>query len=431
MMPDFPASTPASKRLTGLSRVPIPIWIFVVSVTLSLMTLAVVRPAEFRASDDFSDISSDYGRPAQDIIEGRDYSAFRFPPAVPLSLAALYAVAHASGLSDRALVAVWLVLLVAAGALLLYGILRALWPKTPSVIAIALWLFYPPALYLAGYVGSEQLFNVGLFASVLLLLRAQSMEARRRPVILFASGICAAAAMLARSTGIALIILLPLALLWKPTSKRVGQDIAALLLGMALLVAPWEAYVYSRIQVVVPISLSGAGAMIDGATYAVDPKDHRNVAITDADRALQLDFYSIPRGEITTMGQVLAFFADAFRTRPGAVIEHFATKLVNVWYATDGSRLGSVFLLFQLPYIVLLVVSLALGFRQRALRQRMALLAALFGLSVLGITALSVPLMRYLIPAVGLIWALIPATLEAAGRIIQRQRAARQAASRQ
>lgn len=410
--------------LTWPRRVPIPVWVFLLSIVLSAVTLAILKPSDFASTGDFSHISSDYGVPAQELIDGRDYASFRFPPAMPIALAALYRIAHTLGVSDRALVAGWIVLLVAAESVLLYGIIRALWPKTLSVIAIGLWLFYPPALYLVGYVGSEQLFNVGLFASVLLFIHAQSMTSRRQLVALFASGCFAALAMLTRSVGIGLFIILPLVYVWKPPSRPVWPGIVALLLGMIVLVLPWEIYAYTRTHVIVPLSLGGPGAMIDGATYAVDPKDHRNIPITDADRALQLDFYKIPRGQITTLSQIGDFFVTQFRERPGAVVEHFAAKFVNVWYATDGSRLGSAFLLVQAPYIALFAVSLVLGFRQDRRRRRMTLLVTLFGLYLLGMTVLMVPLLRYILPAIGLTFALVPATIEAASAAIRRRHSA-------
>ncbi len=406
------------------SWIPASLLVLIASLVISAAALALYRPDYLDPTSSFSTISSDYAPIVQDILRGLPYSAFRFPPLTALSLAFTTQLAHTVGLSDRVLLAAFMALMVAIGSVLLYRIMRSLWSAWASAIAIVLWMLYIPALYLSLYVGSEQIFNAFLFASALLFLKGNTDVTRHRWTLLFGSGLCAGLAMLTRSTGIGLLVILPALWLWKSTARPAWKGTAALLIGIGLIVLPWEIYAYGQTHMIVPLSTSGPGALIDGATYAVDPKDHRNIAITDADRALQLDFYKIPRGQVATLSQIASFFVTEFRAHPNAVIEHFATKFVSIWYATDGSRLSIAFLPVQFPYMLLFAASFVLGFRQTGLRRRMTLLIAVFGLYILGMTILMVPLVRYLIPAIGLTFTLVPVTLETAVAAIRRRRSA-------
>ena len=112
-------------------------------------------------------------------------------------------------------------------------------------------------------------------------------------------------------------------------------------------------------------------------------------------------------------GRCVASQAGSIVKRPLAVAKLLAWKAVRVWYATDSRRYEVAIALLQIPYLVLLAWS---GHRARVQGAEPArLVSLLVGCCVLFWTMafVSLSIVRYVVPAIVLSFAIVPASLPA------------------
>jgi hypothetical protein len=95
--------------------------------------------------------------------------------------------------------------------------------------------------------------------------------------------------------------------------------------------------------------------------------------------------------------------------RPVAVVKLFLLKAARSWYGTDSRRLETPLMLLQLAYLALILwvtrVSWQLGGTARKLTVSIWLIAFYFW----GMTIVALSISRYMLPAMGLLFTLLPA----------------------
>jgi hypothetical protein len=184
--------------------------------------------------------------------------------------------------------------------------------------------------------------------------------------------------------------------------RRTRFALAALVLaGNLLAIGPWEWWVYRRTHEVVVLAPRSMGPMRDGLLYGASGRGvPADVAKLSRDLAVRFD------REVHSYGDVLKLLAGEMRTRARAVLGLLLLKTARAWYATDSGRHELPVLLVQLPYLAAIAWSLRPAWRRnRALVVTVAALALYFWM--MAMTALTI--VRYLVPAIGLLFALLPA----------------------
>jgi hypothetical protein len=114
-------------------------------------------------------------------------------------------------------------------------------------------------------------------------------------------------------------------------------------------------------------------------------------------------------GELNSLGDIAAIMSKELLIRPVAVVKLFLLKAVRSWYGTDSRRLETPLMLLQLIYLALIlwatIVSCKLGGTARKLTVSIWLIAFYFW----GMTIIALSIFRYMLPAMGLLFTLLPA----------------------
>jgi Dolichyl-phosphate-mannose-protein mannosyltransferase len=267
-----------------------------VALLVRVVVLVAVSDGYRPASDAF-----DFDRHAVSLAHGDGYppalpqfgggaSAFR-PPAYPVTLAA---VDVATGNpSDRARWTLGLALNVLLGALTagLVALLgRRLFGEPAGIVAGAIAALWPPFLFIATSLLSENLFIPLMLGALLAVVRWRDEPRARR---LVAAGVLVGLCALTRSNGI--VLALPLAIgVW-----RAGRSLvpAAAFVGIAVLVVvPWS--VRSTLVVDAPVTVSTqAGYAVAGIyndTARDDPRWPWNWGPPERDPALARSVFAKP-----------------------------------------------------------------------------------------------------------------------------------------
>lgn len=377
----------------------------------------LVLPAAYRASES-SDFSSFYEPVAVRLLAGQGITtesgavAMRYPPGFPIVLAAAIGTGRALGLSEEHVLDVLALACVAISSLLLHLIAREIWSGWAALVPSAAWSTYPLVLWLTKQPNSELVFTPLLFACAFALWKL-TRDVRPRAGMVLAMGACAGAAMLVRP----IALFLPLVcgalvmVLAKEWSVRARAVTAASVLAVALLVVlPWELRASRGAGHFVMLSDGGVPAMRDGLTFAVNTKkDYRGgIRVPDAVRTVMVSFYA-QYDQLDTYGAIAWATLAACGRSPAGMAGLVVLKLVRAWYGTDSQRLEGYIAVIQLVYLALLACAWYVALRAGGERKRLALIVASILILFWCMSVLALPLVRYMVPAIGIAFVLLPA----------------------
>jgi 4-amino-4-deoxy-L-arabinose transferase-like glycosyltransferase len=396
---------------------------------LVLAAAALAPPTLWRllpdgaTANDASDYRDFYEPVARSLLAGRglvvavDTPAVAYPPGFPLLVAAALRGARLLRLPEAAGLAALSVLGVAAAAGLLYLVARNVFGARPALLAAGAWIAYPPTLWLTKQPNSELPFMVALYAAVYAFWTA-FVRPRPAPLASVAAGLLVGIAMLIRSIALGLGVVLAFALFVarRDLRPRVRCGLAAaLLLGNAAAVSPWLAWVYAETGRVVPLSTGGAPSIRDGLTFAVRDKGYRKPAGVAPRTRRFMERLDARVSGTTSLGVVAVALGAEVRADPRAGLELLALKATRSWYGTDSMRHERALVLVQLVWIGGALwasrVALRRGGRARRLTAVVWLCIAYFW----AMTILVLSVARYMVPATGLLFLLLPVLLPVRG----------------
>jgi 4-amino-4-deoxy-L-arabinose transferase-like glycosyltransferase len=254
-----------------------------------------------------------------------------------------------------------------------------------------------------------------MFGAVLVLWKLLR-GARPSVVLACTAGFLAAAAMLFRPIAILLPLVFAIVvfLLGSSWPHRTRTAVAALILASAAVaVMPWEIHASRAAGRFVLVSSVGPSAMRDGLTFGVNAeKDYRQrLYVPDAIRTVMIDFYA-EYDSLNSFGTIARAGVRELGAHPVGVVGLMGMKLLRAWYGTDSQRLDRYIALLQLVYLLVLVrggwVAWKAGGERRRLVVVVMVVVAYFWL----MSALALPLVRYMVPAIGLGFLLVPVLAE-------------------
>lgn len=353
--------------------------------------LAAWQPSGAEAlGRDFRDF---YKPVALQIVHGEGFRspdglADRYPPGYPLLLAPVLALAEKTGASERLLLLGMDLLLLGAGAALLYLIALRLGVGQWAALPAALWLTYPPVVFSLGKGLTELPFAVALFGMTLALLDGRFA----------AAGLLCGAAMLIRPAGLALLMGGAIWLLLARPRLRAGVFAATALLA----VLPWEVFVYARTGEWILLSTGGRTSVFDGLTWSARQRTYRVAGESNPRLLLTQQRVVDASPQLAGVGDLMSFMGAEFRRDPGGVANLYLTKAARAFYGTDSRRHERYLLLMQIPYLALSLTGFFLLFRHGQLHTALLFVILVACSWVLTVAALSI--LRYMVPAMGLLF---------------------------
>ena len=376
-----------------------------------IVTLGFWHFAPFGAMrNESSDYAHFYEPVARQILAGHGVvrpdgsPAARYPPGFPALLAGAFAVAAFLRVPETVALGGLNAVGLAISSVLLYAIAKRVWHPRAALLAAAAWMTYPLSLWFTKQPNSEIPFLVFVYGAYLFLANALWREQGRQGFA-FAGGVLAGGAMLIRPIGVGLGLLMAAAILFTLRGReRPGRWRAAglVLLGNLIVVMPWEIWLSAQTGKLVPLSTGGVMSVRDGLTFAQQTQDlPADVAALARDiRTRYKDLRTLP-----AIGNLLM---EEIQARPAAVMKLLAIKAVRSWYGTESRRREPVILAIQACYLVLIVCCAAAAVRRGGRPRQLAFLVGATGLYFWGMAFLTLSIVRYLVPAVGLLFLVLP-----------------------
>jgi hypothetical protein len=280
----------------------------------------------------------------------------------------------------------------------------------PALVSSLLWMTYPFALWFTKQPNREIPFLAVFYGGFCLFWYVLLRKSRAWPLY-FLSGLLAGFAMLIRPIAIGIVMVMSI-VLWVMGREMTARFrlflVAMLLLGNLVAIAPWEAWVYSMTGRIVMLSTGGAPGIRDGLTFAVVPKGYRQEIKVPEDVAALMRDIRVHSDEMQSLRGIVSVLTEKWRLQPLPVAKLFTLKAARSWYGTDSGRFETPILLIQTAYLILALWGSGAAWRRGGITKQLAIGIWLLVLYFWGMTVLALSILRYMVPAMGLLFVLIP-----------------------
>lgn len=421
------------------SRRPNFLQLFIIAVVAgcALVVFRCLLPDSARVNESFDYV--DYYEPAaRSLLNGaglqyQNRPATKYPPGFPLFLAAHFQLASITGIAESTLLDISAVLCFSAATVLLFACARRLrrtesvndfeprWYRSPEVIVTALWIVYPPGLWLFKQPNSELPFVACLFATIrlfvpMLMDGEQSSPTSSRAVQVFLTGILCGLTSLIRPITIGMGCVMA-SMLWislsraetqanSAGSRRALKSAGILLLGNLLAVLPWELWVWQKTGRIVPLSTLGVQALYEGVTYGLHNDGTRNTNIRVPDDLLPImnTVHSrVADGTLNSFGDMTGILSREFQRAPMSVLKLYALKAGRAWIGTDSGRMENVLFLIQVVWLTLFTTAIVRQYIRNQPLTMVQWFLILLTLYFWGLVTLTFSIARYMTPVMGLL----------------------------
>jgi len=381
------------------------IFVFCASVLFSLTYLFFfqgIGPAEHAVPG--SDYLSVYEPLAQDILQNGTVTVIDNrgrigAPGYPVFLAATFFIARLLGIDEFSLIIVFNVLIAAGSSVLLFLIVDHLWSRRVALLASLAWMTYPFGLWFLKNPHTEIPFIFLFYAAVITFLAALKKQSLS---YIFLTGVLLGAASLIRPIALFFpIILLPVIFFaMKDRTLRLRFLFASfLLVAYVFTLLPWEYRVFSETGRIILITELGTYNAQQGLIFAAR-EGREPIPVSSNVRGLMEE---IKIRDLDTADEIIRFSLGELFQRPVPFLELLSLKAARAWYATDRGWYEGQILLFQLFYLI--PATLGLLYTIRKYRKKAYWL--FLPLAIIGffwfMDFAALPLMRYMVPAMGFV----------------------------
>jgi 4-amino-4-deoxy-L-arabinose transferase-like glycosyltransferase len=389
--------------------------IFVATVLVHALFWLILP--ESLSANQSADFRAFYEPVARNILRGEGLVlangqlAVRYPPGYPILLAAVFGLAQLTGAAESTVLSLFLLFCLGGTAVFIYLLARELWGHGWSYLPALAWITYPFALWLGKQPNSEIPFLVLFHAGFYIFWRIITRPAAWYTCLL--CGLLWGSATLIRPAAVGLPILLAIILWFTQSSQTVLARLRAVVLlfaGTLALVLPWEGWVYAHSGTVIILSRGGAASMRDGLTFAANDKGYREEIVIPANvQLLTHDLLAqAQRGHMEQVGEILAVLQEELKARPLTVASLYLFKAWRSWYATDSGRFELPSMILQSLYLVAIVSGSWQSWRQGGARRQMVVIVWLITAYFWLMTIAVLSILRYMLPALGLLFLLLP-----------------------
>ena len=405
------------------------VFLFGLLVTIGFFSVA----PESLLAKPCGDCEGGYIIPAKNLIAGNGWvdensqlSTAR-PPGHATILAGVLLAADKTGIPQKYMFQAFNIIIMASSATILFLLAGCFWDQKSSFVVATLWITSPFTLWFLNQPYSEIPFTLLYFLTIFATIHVIRTEDTSTGWWVLIVGLLSGAAMMVRpfSIGAPLIISLSFILMPKRASgvgawTQVAKRVAILILGVALMTAPWSIFVHQQTGkwMFLTDGELTQNSIVNGVTFATRGEDYRKPIylpsgarhlMESIDNAVVLKRQeSRPKAAKITSTELLNLIAiEAAKEKLGA-FQLVGMKILRAWFGTDSHTYEA-----SAATLIVFYGLLILGGFIGALRQRLVSIpvaALLVGLTLYfwSLSVLFEPLVRYMVPHLGLLFVVIP-----------------------
>ena len=331
-------------------------------------------------------------------------------------------------------------LMIAFSAILILMISRLIWEKQDAVWIPYVWITYPFALWFINQPYPEISYFVASFSTVYMYLLSYRHTSRGYWAYGLTIGLLSAVGMMIKPVGmgIPVIVIVVVMILHRERSwqERIKFS-TTIVCGVLVLLIPWSAFVYTNSGKVIFLtdSIVLRNSLINGVTFATRGEEYRekltlHPRVVRFMETIELELKStedkILQEETVTdsqlqnqneVGRVLDVIIKVSLEDPLGALYLLGTKIVRSWYGTDSHKLENYAIGIQLVYISMISLSFVGIIKKSLVHKEILFIVLALILYYWAMSVLFEPLVRYLIPALGMLLILLPGLWASRSRV--------------
>jgi len=370
-----------------------------------------------------------YVQVAKNFLEGKGWTdnngafATARPPGHSLIIAALVTISQWTDYPEIYIFRVFNTLMLTLSSILLFMIARLVWPDKLAVFIPVVWMTSPFVLWFLNQPYSEIPFFSSFFASLLLALFSFRANGGRQHLFAFFVGVVSAIAIMIKPIAIGIpIVYFVVLVLTRPGApwKSRGTYFVALSFGVFLVLAPWSTIVYNKTGELIVLTNGQLtfNSFIAGITFATEadgdreklniPNRVKKLLKTIEDELIfdqELAHRSKNQNTVTNFHRI----GKVMWNNPVAAIQFLGIKITRSWYGTYSHRNEMIAALLQVVYLGAILLSLIRGIRLKLLPNDFLVVSLAITFYYWSMAILFEPIVRYMIPAIGILYVLLPA----------------------
>ena len=426
-------------------RLDLQLTMIVVITALVSLNMFVFMPDSFKDKP-CGDCRGGYINPAMNLIEGKGlvdnngFISITRPPGSPIIIAGLLYVQRWLDLSQQKVFWMFNSLMIAFSAILILMISQFIWEKQDAMWVPYVWITYPFSLWFINQPYSEVPYFVASFFTVYMFLLSYRRNSRRYWIYGLIVGLLSAVGMMIKPVGmgVPVIVVLLVMILHRERSRQERTKFSiAVVSGVLVLVIPWFAFVYTNSGKVLFLtdSIVLRNSLINGVTFVTRGEEYRekltlHPRVERFMKTIELELKSTEdkmlqektvtgsqlRDQIE-VGHVLDVIIKVSLENPLDALYLLGTKVVRSWYGTDSHKLEDYAIGIQLVYISMISLSLIRIIKKSLVHKEILFIVLALIFYYWTMSVLFEPLVRYLIPALGLLLVLLPGLWASRGKI--------------
>lgn len=341
--------------------------------------------------------------------EGARELITHWPPGYPVILGKLFYIADQLNHDRNKVVLAFIFAIYALTSVVVYKISTQFASVGTSVVSALIWMSYPFNLWLTKQPNTEIPYIFLFYTAILLLFKYISS---RRIIYLVFSALILAASTYVRAISFFLplvfmaILVLNLHPVNKQTELRYRIKSATIFFGIYLAcLLPWEYFVYSETGKIIPMATSGDSLTVDSINNILTAKLGGEISLPSDVKVMltssleHTQSLGVEGRQIRPAELIINNLLDS----PVASIKYLFIKITRSLYGTDMKRHEQYIVAIQIVYLVIMLagVYLAKNCRNDVCVPHAILFAFVSYYWLVCIIGL--PLLRYMIPALGLL----------------------------
>lgn len=382
------------------------VFIFLASILCSLFFLfffSNIGPAQHRIPG--TDYFSYFEPMANNILQGKGLTLnetlpLNLAPGFSVILSGVFAFSKITGIDKLDLVVVLNVILTALACCFLFLIAKEIFNRRIALITSFLWMSYPFNLWLIKNPNTEVPFIPLLYLGIFLYILALK---KRSLKFTFSAGFILGLASFIRLIGLFLPLFLALLIFFflRSNSKRRQVSLViVLLIGNLVAIFPWMVCAFLATGGFIPVSDLGPLSFTIGNVWLLGTEEGGDLVLSD-DVTMLIE--KIRAEDLSSGVKIFKFLTQELINRPITLIKLMGLKLARSWYATSQQWWERETLAVQILYLITGIGGILYGIRaaKNKIRDLILLLSIIF--YFWGITFTNVSILRFMIPAMGLV----------------------------
>ena len=370
-----------------------------------------------------------YVQVAKNFLEGKGWTdnngafATARPPGHSLIIVVLLTISQWTDYPEIYIFWIFNTSMLALSSILLFMIARLVWQDKHAAFIPVVWMTSPFALWFLNQPYSEMPFFSSFFASLLLALFSFRANGGRRHLFAFFVGVVSAIAIMIKPVAIGIPILYFVVLvLTRPGTPWKSHVIYffALSFGVFLVLAPWSTIVHNKTGEIIvltngQLTFNSSMAGITFATEADGDREKLHIPnrvkklLETIEDELNFDQELAHRNKNQTTMTNFHRIGKVMWNNPVAAIQFLGIKITRSWYGTYSHRNEMIAALLQVVYLGAILLSLIRGIRLKLLPNDFLVVSLSITFYYWSMSVLFEPIVRYMIPAIGILYVLLPA----------------------